>query len=57
MTTIISVVPSEKVYGVEWAVSEEAYGIYDGWQATNKQLLDMVLPTASRGFLDVVADR
>lgn len=32
-----------KVYGVEWDVNEEAYGIYNGWQATDDQLLDMVL--------------
>jgi len=32
-----------KVYGVDWDVNEDAYGLYSGWHATDDQLLDMVL--------------
>jgi len=32
-----------KVYGVDWDVNEDAYGLYNGWHATEDQLLEMVL--------------
>lgn len=31
-------------------MDEEAYGIYNGWQATNEQLLDMVLFDGIKGL-------
>lgn len=40
---MIALFCDEKVYGVEWEVDEDAYGIYNGWKASDDQLLDMVV--------------
>lgn len=39
-----------KVYGVEWEVNEEAYGLYNTWQDTDAQLLEMVLYDGIKGL-------
>lgn len=39
-----------KVYGVAWDESEEAYGLYNGWQDTDRQLLDMVIFDGVKGL-------
>lgn len=47
MFTVWSV---QKVYGVVWEEDEDAYGLYNGWQDTEKQLLDMLLFDGVKGL-------
>lgn len=39
-----------KVYGLDWEVDEAAYALYDKWDASDKQRLDMVLFDGVKGL-------
>lgn len=39
-----------KVYGVEWEVDEDDYVLYNDWEATDAQRLDMLLFDGIKGF-------
>lgn len=39
-----------QVYGVDWEVDEDAYFLYDNWNSSPEQRLDMVLFDGIKGL-------
>lgn len=45
-----SCVELAKVYGIEWSTTADEYSVYDSWEVTEAQLVEMILTDEVEGI-------